>query len=42
MIREIPDGSAELLIRRGIAEAVKKGRRPRRSKPFIHDAPDPS
>lgn len=41
MIREIPDGAANLLIRRGIAEALKKGRRPRRSKPFIDDAPDP-
>ena len=38
---EIPDGAAEQLIRRKIAEPVKKGKRLRRSKPFIHDAPDP-
>lgn len=43
---EIPDGVANLLIRRRIAEpaesvaSAKKGRR-RRSKPFIDEAPEP-
>ncbi len=38
---EIPDGVANLLVRRQIAEPAKKGRRPRRSKPFIDDTPEP-
>lgn len=39
---ELPDGVANVLIRRGIArEGEKPRRRVRRSKPYIHDAPEP-
>ena len=39
---ELPDGVANVLIRRGIAEpSAGKRRRPRRAKPFIDSAPEP-
>lgn len=39
---EMPDGVANVLIRRGIAEADEPGRRKRRrSKPYIDSAPEP-
>jgi hypothetical protein len=38
-LAEIPDGVANVLIKRGIAEKAKRQRR--RMKPFIESAPDP-
>lgn len=39
---ELPDGVANVLIRRGFAEpSGGKRRRPRRSKPYIDSAPEP-
>lgn len=39
-ITDFPDGAANVLIRRGIAKQKRKrGRPPKRSKPFIEDVP---